>query len=71
MDLDNNCKDAEPKVDMKEEIIKWFIEDIKDQLAWTDADVSEERILEIAKKKTDDLIEKCIKAGIKFKIPDG
>lgn len=44
---------------MRELIIKWFIEDITEALAWTDADLSEDEIETVAEKKADDLIKKC------------
>jgi len=48
----------------REKIIAWFIDDLNEQLAWTDADdisddISDEMVLKIAKKKTDDLINSC------------
>jgi hypothetical protein len=47
---------------MREKIIRWFIDDIKENILWSDADVSVERLQEIAEEKTDDLISKCLTA---------
>jgi len=44
---------------MKEKIIEWFIEDIKENIAWSDVDISDDRILQIATNKANDLISKC------------
>lgn len=46
----------------RKKIKEWFIESIKENLAWVDADISEERIEEIAEDKTNDLIKKCFES---------
>ena len=43
---------------MREIIIQWFIQDIKENIAWSDGDVSDERLQEIAEEKADDLMGK-------------
>ena len=45
---------------MKEKIIEWFIEDIRENIMWSDEDISDDRILEIATNKANDLISKCL-----------
>lgn len=47
---------------MREKIIQWMIEDIKSNIAWSDADVSEDRLREIAEEKADDLVGKVFPA---------
>lgn len=41
---------------MRENIVQWMIQDIKENITWSDADVSDERLREIAEQKADDLI---------------
>lgn len=48
------------KPEMLKKIIDWFIDDIKENLVWCDADISEVRILEMAIQKTDSLIKSCL-----------
>ncbi len=46
---------------LKEKIEEWFIEDVKKQIEWSCEEVSNKRIQKIAKDKSSDLIEKCLK----------
>jgi hypothetical protein len=46
---------------MREIIVQWMIQDIKENIAWSDADVSEERLREIAEEKADDLMGKLFR----------
>jgi len=41
----------------KHKIVEWFIKDISETVSWSDVDVSEEYILEIAMEKTESIIE--------------
>jgi hypothetical protein len=48
------------KPEILKKIVDWFIEDIKENIAWGDVDViSKERLLEIAIGKADSLIKNC------------
>lgn len=49
------------KPEIFKKIIDWFIEDIKENLAYSDGDLSEQRILQIATNKAIDLMKKCFK----------
>lgn len=51
-------------IELRLKIIEWFIKDIKEQLSWTDADISDEDIKVIAADKADDLIKKCLPAAL-------
>jgi hypothetical protein len=48
-------------LEIHKKIIDWFIEDIKENLAYSDGDLSDQRILKIAINKTNDLVRKCFK----------
>ena len=54
-----HCPKAGGGNTVREIIIQWFVEDIKENLTWLDVDdMSNDRIREIAEEKTDDLMSK-------------